>query len=398
MKTIVFRSLMHGGLIVSSILVAFIFCESLLRVLDVSYPVFDSYDDVRGFRSRPGQRGWYRGEGEAYLSINSWGYRDRDHDLAKPANTFRIAVLGDSFVQASQVAFEDTLSYRLGRLLQTCPILDGKQIEVLNFGVGGYNTYQEYLTLKLDVEKFSPDLVLLVMFLGNDIEGNSRQLQQKIVWRLAAPTLSLRGGELVVDSFDHSLWRRMIIEAAYYSRVVQLFNEARRRIRAWSWKSNESGSTELGLGSELYKKPEKQEWREAWLIAEALLARMNDLAKGMGAHFVVSTVPQAIEVDPSRELRAKFAASIGVDDLLFPDRKVAEIGSKIGFSTYPLTRELQELAEQHGIFLHGFHNTRLGFGHMNEQGHRLVAELLAAKLCNASDLGLDDGRMAAGQH
>ena len=96
MRTILLRSLVHGSLLVASVLVALVVCEISLRILNVSYPVFDDYDATRGFRLRPGKQGWYRAEGEAYLSINSLGYRDREHDRAKPENTFRVAVLGQT--------------------------------------------------------------------------------------------------------------------------------------------------------------------------------------------------------------------------------------------------------------------------------------------------------------
>jgi hypothetical protein len=36
------------------------------------------------------------------------GYWDSEHEIAKPAGTFRIAVLGDSFAEARQVAQEES--------------------------------------------------------------------------------------------------------------------------------------------------------------------------------------------------------------------------------------------------------------------------------------------------
>ena len=395
MKTFVFRSLMLGGLLVSSIFAALVVCEGLLRVFDVSYPVFDDYDEMRGVRLRPGKQGWYRAEGEAFLSINSLGYRDHEHDHRKPGNTFRIAVLGDSYVEARQVSLEDTFWYRLGHLLQSCPFLDGKQIEMLNFGVGGYNTSQQYLTLQKDVQGFSPDLVLLAMFPANDIEGNSAELQKDSAWRMPGPTHTLVDGELVLDgSFSNSRWRRLLYTMIHHSRAFELINETRRMIRMWTWRSSEPNEIEIGLSSEIYLPPTSPEWQAAWRVTEALLAEMNGLVQRMGARFVVTTIPRAIEVEPVGDRRRRIEALVGVDDLLYPDERIAEMGSESGFSTYPMTRELQVIAEQRMVYMHGFGNTRLGFGHFNEKGHELVAELLATKLCNSPDLGTGDRRMA----
>jgi hypothetical protein len=382
MRTILLRSLVQGNLLVASVLVALVLCEISLRILDVSYPVFDDYDETRGFRLRPGKQGWYRAEGEAYLSINSLGYRDREHDRAKPENTFRVAVLGDSFAEARQVPLEQTFWHRLGDHLATCAFANGKKVEMLNFGTGGYNTSQEYLTLQKDALAFSPDIVLLALFAGNDIEANWSKPKEEGVWRISAPTHRIEDGELVMDSeFRPSPLQRLLYEAVHYSRLIELTNEARRRIRARTWRSSGPNEIEAGLDASVFMPPATPQWHEAWLVTEALLARMNTIARDRGAEFMVVTVPSATEVDPMTERRRQTESRLGVDDFFYPDRKIAEMGARLGFQVFPLTKELQEIAEQRGAYMHGFENTRLGFGHLNEQGHRFVAEVLANKLC-----------------
>jgi hypothetical protein len=42
---------------------------------------------------------------------------------------------------------------------------------------------------------------------------------------------------------------------------------------------------------------------------------------------------------------------------------------------------LQSYAESHHVFLHGFRNTPMGFGHWNELGHQQAGQAIAAKLC-----------------
>lgn len=89
---------------------------------------------------------------------NRLGYRDRDHAEAKPPGTLRIAVLGDSIAAG----------YRIPRTEEAFPALlevllrqAGLPVEVLNFGVTGYNTAQEVETLRSRALAFAPDLVLL---------------------------------------------------------------------------------------------------------------------------------------------------------------------------------------------------------------------------------------------
>jgi hypothetical protein len=67
----------------------------------------------------------------------------------------------------------ETFCAVLERLLAADPGFAGKTVEVLNFGVAGFGTAQEWLTLKSDVLAFQPDRVILAMFTGNDISDNS---------------------------------------------------------------------------------------------------------------------------------------------------------------------------------------------------------------------------------
>src|SRR5205814_6625220 len=63
-------------------------------------------------------------------------------------------------------------------LLEECNVFPGKKIEVLNFGVSGYGTAQELLTLREQVWKYSPDIVMLAITTNNDITDNLRALKK----------------------------------------------------------------------------------------------------------------------------------------------------------------------------------------------------------------------------
>ena len=60
--------------------------EVTLRILGISFPVFHTFDNERGKALLPGKKGWYHGEGEAYIEITSAGYRDRENSEEKEAN------------------------------------------------------------------------------------------------------------------------------------------------------------------------------------------------------------------------------------------------------------------------------------------------------------------------
>lgn len=81
--------LLCGGLLAGLAL-----AEVALRMAGFSNPSFYTPDRQLGWTFRPGAAGWYRQEGEAYVRINSEGFRDREHTIAKPPGTMRIAVMG----------------------------------------------------------------------------------------------------------------------------------------------------------------------------------------------------------------------------------------------------------------------------------------------------------------
>jgi hypothetical protein len=170
--------------------------ELLLRVIGFSCPDFYRTDYYLGVSLRPGARGWFTSEGKAYIRINSQGFRDQEHEKAKAAGVFRVAVIGDSFAEALDVPIEDTFWTVMQRQLAGCRALPAKKVEVLNFGVSGYGTGQELIMLRRRVWDYSPDVVVLAFTIGNDIRNNSRVLEPEKL----RPFFQLRDHELIIDN------------------------------------------------------------------------------------------------------------------------------------------------------------------------------------------------------
>src|ERR1700749_992120 len=181
--------------VAASVVVSLLIFEVFLRATGFTYPVFYQPDEVRGYSLRPGMEGWYRKEGEAFIRINSDGLRDREHAKQKPPGVFRIAVVGDSYAEAFQVEQEKAFWSVLERRLQDCQALAGRKVEVINFGVSGYGTAQELLTLREKVWNYSPDLVLLAVTTNNDVLDNSRAL--KVTDEI--PYFVMSGDQLTLD-------------------------------------------------------------------------------------------------------------------------------------------------------------------------------------------------------
>lgn len=114
----------------------------------------------------------------APVQTNSCGMRERELPLVKPAGTFRIAVIGDSFTfgwgVTEQEAFPRQLEEILNSLISSAqrketraPGAAIQRVEVLNFGVPGYSPFQEVTTFEEKALPYQPDAVIL-FFIEND--------------------------------------------------------------------------------------------------------------------------------------------------------------------------------------------------------------------------------------
>jgi hypothetical protein len=103
------------------------------------------------------------------IHINAFGMRDVDISVEKPSGVYRIMVLGDSTTLGWGVRFEDTTAKLLEKDLGETNRGSSRRVEVLNAGVGNYNTVQEVAWYRRRGRRFGPDLVVLVYFI-NDAE------------------------------------------------------------------------------------------------------------------------------------------------------------------------------------------------------------------------------------
>jgi hypothetical protein len=362
--------------------------EAGLRLAGLSYPRFYQPDPVRGASHRPGAEGWYRREGEAWISISSAGLRDREHERAKPVDSFRIAFLGDSYTEALQVALDDTYWAVTERELNGCAALRGRRVEALNFGVSGYGTDQALQTLRSVVWDYEPDLVVLGFLTGNDVRNNLRELQRTVL----KPYFVLQDGRLVLDdSFLRSpewartqgVWWRAKDLVARHLRLVQFALE----FQAIRGRGGES-TGRPGSDDPVYEDRPDRDWQLAWEITERLIATMRDEVEAHGARFQLLVLTNAEQVHPDLGVRAEKARQLGVEDLLYPDRRVAQFARRQGIEVLTLVEAFQSEAIDRGICLHGFENAVPCGGHWNAAGHRLAGELLGRHVC----LGLTSPR------
>jgi len=379
--------------------------ELALRALGFSRAVLHEPDSLVGWSGRPGAQGVFLDEGNAEVRISSAGLRDREHSIAKPANVWRVAVLGDSFTEAAQVAEDKRFTSVVERLLTGCEAGGGRRVEVLNFGVSGFGTAQEYLLLRDRVLRYAPDVVVLAFLPGNDITDNLRALDPMPSPR---PYVTLNGsGQIVWDrSFaDTQSFRiksstvyRELLRASDFSRVVQatfFVREMWRHKRAVAgdreWQHGQLAKTgEPGLSAGVYAPPRTPEWQQAWNITERLIEEMRSLTAQSATRFLLVTLSSGIQVDADVKRSSEMAERFGVTDLFYADDRLHAFAAQRGIEVLSLARPLAEYTRRNKVFLHGFPDTTrrlgmnmnvLGSGHWNERGHQAAGEMIARYLC-----------------
>jgi hypothetical protein len=373
-----------------------VLAEAALRVIGLSYPPFFQPDAVTGISLRPNTSGWFNQEGHGYVSISSQGTRDRERPLAKPADTYRVAVLGDSFVEALQVSADRTFVRLLEKQLRECDFQAGKTIDVMNFGVSGFGTGQELRLLETRVVGFSPDLIIVAFFPGNDLRNNSRDLEEDRIRPFYF--LDENGGLQLDESFAASdefrrrtHWLRQAgKELAKYMHTLQLVYYLKDST-GFDPQHETARVADVGLDDLAFVVPQDENWEKAWRLTEHLIQAFQQRAAGMGAEFILVTLSTGIQVFPDITKRRDFAARLGVEDLFYPERRLTAFGQSAGIRVVTLAPQLQRFADDNNVYLHGFANTRMGYGHWNEAGHAAAAELLGLELCR-------DGRQIEPPH
>ncbi len=182
------NTLKVAALTLSSILVAFGLCEITIRILGTAPDIFHVQDGRYQLSSNPliGYEmvpNYKSDEAVAMVDFtgqaNSLGFRDREHPVKKPGGRYRILVLGDSITQGMGI---DGRADMFTSVLEHVLIENGHDVDVLNFGVNGYNTRQEVEILREKGLQYQPDLVVVAYCVNDnylDSGGIIRALEQR---------------------------------------------------------------------------------------------------------------------------------------------------------------------------------------------------------------------------
>lgn len=338
-----------------------------------------------GYELHPGEAYIYSsasGEFSTVVRHNSRGLRDVEHDLATLPGVFRVLLLGDSFAEAQEVPLEESFPRRLEGLLdETAP--GPVRIEVVNAGHSGLGTIQEYLYYLHEGRRYHPDLVLLGVYLGNDLIDNHAPLARAWmrVRELEHPYLTPDG---VLHQPGLSLHRRLLRWLRFHIYTANL------AARVWS-RGGRAARITVGfrpgeapnVGPEaqrvplgLYLPPDAV-WQDAWVVTGRIVVDLKASVEADGARLAAFVIPDRRQLGGEAweaALAELPAADRARADRDRPEHAMVDLLESAGVPTLDLLPRYR--AAPAGLYFPCD-------GHLTVAGHAVTADALAAWLRTA---------------
>jgi lysophospholipase L1-like esterase len=396
------RLLAVGMLLALGLAFGTLLIEATARIFLPTSDFFWVWDPAIGMKLIPHKQGRSvkRGIFDVPVEINSVGFRDREHSLEKPPGTRRVVLLGDSFIEALQVPFDQSLTPMLeAKLQQTAPT------ELISLSVSGTGTAREYLALREYGLRYKPDLVLM-FFVGNDVSDNSRRLKglPYVPYPLTTADGSVardNNGRPLFTSFSDQTSRLSFITSVLrdYSKGYRLVRETIdgsqgfSRLLYWFGLMSTPPETVNAPGGdyfgfyEIYRVEPKPAWAEAWRLTEEMMLATRDLARANGAQFGIVLIPTAWEVDSKAWediLAALPAMRTTAVDRSLPARRLTNF---LMANRVPVIDLLPDFLAKAKLMPPLYVPND---AHWNAEGHRLATDLLAKPVATLLDTSLAD--------
>ena len=383
-------------IVIMSVCVTLFLLEIVVRLLPPPYPTdtgaIFACDNALGWIGKPNFQGTLENSSfKQELAFNSLGMHDAEHSPDKSPDTFRILFLGDSFVHAVQVAESATAHQVLENQLNEVEGLDGQSFEIISSGVVNWGTNQELVYYREQGREFQPDIVLLMVYLGNDFQDNLPGNVMTINgFNCYSPYFALCDGVLNPSQLTYAPGiskiennctplRRTLINGAgklyQYSRLYQQLEPlivANRPRQVF-------GKTYPLAFTALYLPNEEAELEQAYQITQAIIAQLRQEVEADGAQFSVALISpwpiiQISMLSPEEQkLFLKDNPQFSNAQADRPNRRMAEFLNNQQIPFVDLTQPLIEYSASHNripLYI-------IGEGHWNTEGNQVVADVLA---------------------
>lgn len=394
------------GAALFSVAFSFLLLEVVLHA--VGYPrtktshqrFYVEHDPQRGWRNVPNADGWFStDEYDVHLQYNARGIRGPELPYEKPAGTYRVVILGDSFIEGYSVNREDRVSEQLEKILAAQD--PSRKYEVIALGTAGYSTDQELIWLEEEGVKYDPDVVV-TMFYMNDVWFNG----QSKYWRGEKPAYVVENGELKLTNVPvpdpkagkkekkqqsgRGIRHWIRANSKVYA-LVALALENSPGLRGLATgvglvspkdddEQGEDGGPRVADELSVFQKDPPPATQQGWRMTEAILDEMDAVASEAGADFIAFHIPfkGVVYADDWAPILARLGIPQDQLDPSLVEQRFDAICKARDLDCIEPTAEFQRVAAERAK-----DRERLYYvqdNHWNAGGHALAAEILARRI------------------
>ena len=399
-------------LICFGLILAILFLELLIR-LSINflpdnylptYGIYQKSSSIIGQTLVPNSKGIWNREGFSNVKINSKGWNDYERNYEKNEKTIRVAVVGDSFIEAFHVKKSNAIGPIIESWLnKNCnSIPEDYAFEVLSFGASGWGTGQMYLAIREEVILYEPDYVVLAFFPGNDLKNNIYELElnpYRPYFELINDELVLTRSPIIGSNLKRDIYRffrdNLIIVQLFRESIVNIFWEASFQEKI---KETHNNTESMNHYDKKLKLIEDATWGnslnsafviDAWELLESILLKTFKDLKNNNSELITLIVSRAEIVDYRKDYVEKMANNNNILNIFYPEDRLETFGQQNNIEIVSISRYMSDFnwnKNNEITQFHGFKSSNtLGAGHWNEIGHKFAGEITGKKICEIYD-------------
>ena len=362
-----------AAILACALLVALLVSEVVVRVImpqqlivfrpDIWQPV-----DTVGWALRPNIRTTIN-TGERTVSIITDEAGFRVGESPRREADAHVLLLGDSFMEAVQVEYEQSVA---GLMETELSHQLGRSVRVHNAGVSGWEPSQYLLKLRQELAGRRYDAVVVSIFAGNDA--------------IAGRTDYFAPRPATVP--HHFRVPRALSRAELVGGVAYPLNDVlERRSHLFILAKRQARTVLMRFGLSYFVLPPEVLRSEAgsqrWSISAEVCRDMQEAARAAGVPIVFALIPSDYQVDSA--VLTQYVQAFGLDPALVdaeqPSRRFVESLAGLEVQVVDLLPPLRE-ASGAGSRMYGSHDY-----HFTPEGHRVMAGVLSPLIVDALSRG-----------
>ncbi|MCB0263871.1 MAG: SGNH/GDSL hydrolase family protein [Calditrichaeota bacterium] len=351
----------------------------------------------------PFGRSYHSAEGfsNGFMNRQGWHYANFDAD----STAHRIALIGDSFIEAHEIPTKKHLGVRLESVLNSKKPED-PFYKVSALGITGAGPAQYLEILKFGYRHLKPETAIVFLFLGNDFsnslheaESNMRKPPVEYIYytlddsgELALLPGSEKAREDLFDAMEsnYSLSPGQLVKTGFgYILLPQIVGNVFQKIRSMLKKNKhlqesadevEQDFNRIGLAFDafIFRQPVDSTGEKAYAIVEKLMLKMQRFSEQKGIDLIFVTIPHFPEVFFRNQTGANWSMVYNNYDFLSPENRLSEFATSQQLTFWKTGAWLQES----GMTVEDVQSLYFldGSGHLTPKGHALFAKFIGERL------------------